>query len=98
MWIPGVGPFCRGHASLGLGAVNNLVETQMERFLVAIGGLAGALGVLLTLVAGGFRLAGHFWVGSYSAGTVLLGGMGLMLMGSLAFQAVLTARRVSGRG
>ena len=70
----------------------------MERFLVAVGGLAGALGVLLTLAAGGFRFAGHFWIGSFSAGTVLLGGMALMLVGSLAFLAVLTARRVSGRG
>ncbi|HYN77857.1 MAG TPA: hypothetical protein VES73_08695 [Lamprocystis sp. (in: g-proteobacteria)] len=69
----------------------------MERFLVAIGVLAGVLGVLLTLVAGGFRLAGHFWIGSFSVGTLLLGGMALMLMGSLAFQMVLTARRVSGR-
>ena len=70
----------------------------MERLLIAVGVLAGTLGVLLTLLAGGFRLAGHFWIGNFAAGTVMLGGMALMLMGSLAFLAVLTARRVSGRG
>jgi hypothetical protein len=65
----------------------------MESILLTLGWLAGALGALLTGVAGAARLAGHFWLASFQAGTVLLGGMALMIFGCLAFLAVLTRRR-----
>ncbi|WP_295437602.1 hypothetical protein [uncultured Thiodictyon sp.] len=65
----------------------------MTRILLTIGWLAGAAGVLLTLVAGAARIAGYYWLGSFSTGTVLLGAMGVMLIGCLGFLAALSTRR-----
>ncbi len=65
----------------------------MERIFMAVGWLAGALGVLLTLVAAGARLAGLFWLGGYASGTLMLGGIALMTMGCLGFLAALAVGR-----
>jgi hypothetical protein len=64
----------------------------MEAILLAVGWLAGALGVLLTMGAAGMRLAGYYWFAGFSTGTVLLGGMAAMLVGCLGFLAVLASR------
>jgi hypothetical protein len=68
----------------------------MEGILLTVGRLAGAAGVLVTLVAAVARLAGYYWIASYQTGTVLLAGMALMLIGCLGFLAALTAQRDSG--
>jgi len=65
----------------------------MAGIMVTIGRIAGALGVLLTLGSGAARIAGLFWVGSFSTGTLLLGGMAAMLIGCLALLTALTAQR-----
>jgi hypothetical protein len=64
----------------------------MEAILLAVGWLAGALGVLLTIAAAGMRLAGHYWLAGFSTGTVLLAGIAAMLIGCLGFLAVLASR------
>ncbi len=64
----------------------------METSLLWIGRLAGALGVLLSLIAVGARLAGAFWIAGFQAGTLLQAGMAAMLLGCLAHLVVLTAR------
>ena len=64
----------------------------METSLLWIGRLAGALGVLLCLIAIGARLTGAFWIAGFQAGTVLQAGMAAMLLGCLAHLVVLTAR------
>ena len=65
----------------------------MTSILLTIGRLTGAAGVLLTLFAGGWRFMGHFWLGSLSTGTVLLGGMGGTLIGSFLVLTALSFAR-----
>jgi hypothetical protein len=69
----------------------------MEGIFLTVGRLAGAAGVVTTLVAALMRLAGVYWVSGYQTGTILLAGMALMLIGCLAFLAALTSDRVSGK-
>ena len=69
----------------------------MEAILLTGGWLAGAIGLVLTAVAAGTRLAGHYWVADYATSTVLQGGIAAMLVGCLAFLAVLASRRGSGK-
>lgn len=64
----------------------------METILLAVGWLAGALGVLMTIGAAGMRFAGHYWLAGFSTGTVLLGGIATMLIACLSFLAVLASR------
>ncbi|HYN76587.1 MAG TPA: hypothetical protein VES73_02195 [Lamprocystis sp. (in: g-proteobacteria)] len=68
----------------------------MAGIFLTVGWLAGAVGVLLTLVAAVGRLAGLYWIASYQAGTILLAGMALMLVGCLGFLAALASQRGSG--
>jgi hypothetical protein len=68
----------------------------MERIFLAVGWLAGTLGVLLAAVAAGIRITGSYWLGSYQAGTLLLAGMALMLVGCLGFLAALAVARGKG--
>jgi hypothetical protein len=97
MAILGAGPVNAERSSGdGLGhpsTLATLAEAKLEAIFLTVGRLAGALGVLLTLAAGGARLAGQYWLASYSAGTVLLAGIALMLIGALGFLAALTLRR-----
>lgn len=64
----------------------------METSLLWIGRLAGALGVLLCLIAVAARLTGAFWIAGFQAGTVLQAGMAAILLGCLAHLVVLTTR------
>lgn len=59
----------------------------MARIFLAIGWLAGTAGVALAAVAGAARIGGLHWLGSFQAGTLMLGGMALMLLGCLGFLA-----------
>lgn len=60
---------------------------------LAVGWLAGALGVLVSVIAAGTRLAGNFWIAGFQAGTVMQAGIALMLVGVLGFLAALTSQR-----
>jgi hypothetical protein len=64
----------------------------MEKILLAIGGAAGALGVLMCAVAVIVRLGGGFWIGSMQSGSVLQGGIAAMTAGCLVYLFVLTRR------
>ncbi len=70
----------------------------MEGLYITVGRLAGAAGVLITLVAVAARLMGQYWLGGLQAGTVLQAGIAVMLVGCLGFLAALTSRRASGGG
>jgi hypothetical protein len=64
----------------------------MDGLLMQIGRLAGALGVLLSVVAGGARLAGRYVLGPVQAGTLLVVGMAAMILACLCLLTVLTNR------
>ena len=59
----------------------------MQVFLLWIGRLAGALGVLLSAVAVLTRLAGSYQLGSFQALTLLQGGTAVMVLACLAYVA-----------
>jgi hypothetical protein len=69
----------------------------MEALLLAVGRLAGGLGVLVTLAAAFARALGNYWVAGYQTGTILLGGMALMLIGCLGFLAAIVSARAGRR-
>jgi hypothetical protein len=62
----------------------------MEQLLIWIGRLAGVAGVLLCAVAIVTRLSGAFWLGGFQVGTLLQVGIAAMVIGCLAFLAVIT--------
>ncbi len=68
----------------------------MNALLLTVGRLAGAAGVVMTLVAVVVRVTGHYWVAGYQTGTILLGGMAMMLIGCLSLLAVLVSGRSGG--
>lgn len=61
-----------------------------------LGRLAAVAGVLLSAVSGILRLQGHFWLGGFQAGTLLLGGIALMVFACLCY-LVLIERQVLKR-
>jgi len=65
----------------------------MDKIIVQGGNVVGLAGVLLTAVAGGARVMGHFYLGGFEAMTLFVGGMGLMLMGCVALLHLLTKQR-----
>jgi hypothetical protein len=56
----------------------------MKALLGIIGNVAAVAGVIVCLVAGGARLAGHYHVGHFEAMTLFMGGIGLMVFACLA--------------
>ncbi|MCB1767262.1 MAG: hypothetical protein KDJ22_14595 [Candidatus Competibacteraceae bacterium] len=68
----------------------------METALLWIGRLAGAVGVVICLIAAGTRITGAFWVGGFQAGTLFLAGVAAMTFGCLALLVVLTLRTHGG--
>jgi hypothetical protein len=62
---------------------------QMENVLLWIGRAAGIVGVLTCAIAVASRVAGSWHLGSYSVGTLLLGGMAAMLLACLAYVAAI---------
>jgi hypothetical protein len=58
------------------------MESMILRWL---GRLAAVAGVLLSAVSGILRLLGHYWVGGFQAGTLLLGGIALMVFACLCY-------------
>lgn len=56
----------------------------MNKLVDGIGTVTGAVGVLVCAFAVVMRLAGNFYFMGAELGTVLLGGMALMIIGSFA--------------
>jgi hypothetical protein len=52
----------------------------MNNLLLRGGQLVGVLGIVLMAVSVGARLAGKFTLGSYASGTLLLGGIGAVVV------------------
>jgi hypothetical protein len=68
------------------------VEVVMEVVQLWTARIAGAAGLLLSVVAIGARASGHFWVGPLQSGTLLQAGMAGMIAGCLAYLALLAER------
>ena len=56
----------------------------MKELSNLLGNIAGALGILICLVAGGARMVGNFYVFQYEAFTLFVFGTGLMVFACLA--------------
>ncbi len=69
------------------------MESMVLRWL---GRLAAVAGVLLSAVSGLLRLLGHYWIGGFQVGTLLLGGITLMVFACLCY-LVLIERHVLKR-
>ena len=61
----------------------------MENVLRWVGRIAGAMGLVLCAIAVVARAAGMFVLGSFQVGTLLQGGMAALLIGCLAYLAVI---------
>ena len=64
----------------------------MTNLLLWLGRLAGLAGILVVLVAVATRARGLYAVGGYQAGTLLLVGIALMVLGCLAYVGSLAER------
>lgn len=69
----------------------------MNNLLLWIGRCAGLAGALLCVLAVGWRLSGHFWLGGMQVTTWLFGGMALMLGACLSYAAAIAEARVPPR-
>lgn len=57
-----------------------------------VGRLTAVAGVLLSVIVGLLRLQGHYFLGGFQAGTLLLAGMSLMLIACLCYLAIIEQR------
>jgi hypothetical protein len=64
----------------------------MNAALVWIGRVAGAIGVAVCALGAIARVTGHYTVGNYQAGTLLLAGIASMVAGCLALLWAITSR------
>ncbi|HZQ59836.1 MAG TPA: hypothetical protein VFC24_00725 [Casimicrobiaceae bacterium] len=64
----------------------------MNMLLLWVGRLAGIAGILVILIAVAMRARGLYAVGSYQAGTLLLVGIALMVLGCLAYLTIIAER------
>lgn len=64
----------------------------MDAFLLLLGRVAGAGGLLLCVAAAALRLTGKFYLGTFQVVTFLQGGMAALLVGCFFLLLVLTAR------
>jgi hypothetical protein len=65
----------------------------MSSLLLWVGRLAGLVGFALAAFSVLVRLTGAWHVGSYSVGTLLMGGIAAMVLGTLAYAAAAAERR-----
>lgn len=65
----------------------------MDKMIAQGGNIVGIAGVLLTAVAGGARVMGQYYIGSFETMTLFVGGMGLMLIGCVAMLHGLSRQR-----
>ncbi len=68
----------------------------MERLYALGGDLVALAGIVLCLVAGSTRLAGAYYVLGFSASTLFLAGVALMVMACLAKLQLLLLGQASG--
>ncbi|GMQ86863.1 MAG: hypothetical protein BMS9Abin08_0061 [Gammaproteobacteria bacterium] len=64
----------------------------MERLILLAGNLAAVIGLVMSLGAGAVRLSGHFHLYDYSAMTIFIAGIGLIVIACLAKLEVLLLR------
>jgi len=64
-------------------------ESAMNKLLRWTGRSSGVIGILLCAVSVVARAAGMFVIGSFQVGTLLQAGMAMMILGCLAYLAVL---------
>jgi hypothetical protein len=69
----------------------------MNGALVRIGRAAGAIGMAICALGAIARVSGHYTLGSYQAGTLLLAGVAAMVAGCFALLWALTSRNRDGR-
>jgi hypothetical protein len=69
----------------------------MDKGLLSIGRLAGVIGVLIVALAAGRRITGHYALGGFEVGTLLVAGLAAMVLACLCFLAVLTSADRSSR-
>lgn len=69
------------------------MEDGLQKFLLWVGRLAGLLGVLICAVAVVGRLQGIFGIMYFQIGTVLQAGTATMVLGCLAYLALLARRK-----
>ena len=69
----------------------------MNKWLLSIGRLAGVVGVLMVAFAAISRVQGHYDLGGYGVGMLLVAGVAAMVFGCLCFLAVLTNSAPSNR-
>jgi hypothetical protein len=71
-------------------AVSGAVEVKMDKLMIPVGRLVGSIGMLVVLLAVAARALGHFWIGGLQTGTILLGGIGAIGIGSFLLLFALT--------
>ena len=64
----------------------------MSNLLLWLGRLAGLGGVVVFLIAVATRARGLYAIGGYQAGTLLLVGIALMVLGCLAYLSLIAER------
>ena len=69
----------------------------MNGALVLFGRVVGAIGVAICVLASAARFTGHYTLGSYQAGTLLLAGTASMVAGCLALLWAMSSRDRGGR-
>ena len=69
----------------------------MNSALVLLGRAVGAIGVAICVLAAIARITGHYTLGSYQAGTLLLAGTASMVAGCLALLWAMSSRDRGGR-
>ena len=62
----------------------------MDKLLLSIGRLTGVVGVLMVAVAAISRVTGHYELGGFGVGMLLLMGVATMVSACLCFLVVLT--------
>jgi hypothetical protein len=63
----------------------------VNSFLLSFGRVAGVLGLLLSLGSFAARVLGHYFLGGFQVGTLLLGGVAAMIAGCFCLLLVMTA-------
>ena len=69
----------------------------MDKWLLSIGRLAGVVGVLMATLAAISRVMGHYDLGGFGVGMLLVAGVAVMVFACLCFLAVLTNSARSSR-
>jgi hypothetical protein len=69
----------------------------MNKWLLSIGRLTGIVGVLMATFAMISRVTGHYDLGGFGVGMMLVAGVAAMVFACLCFLAVLTSSAHSNR-